>query len=252
MLYLASEHIDGGANRLCQRNNGLDYTDALRAVAVEDKPNTAKTQMEVLKNRRIVMAIDNEIIRAIRARRSTRKFTDRQISSEQLEALLDAAIWAPSGGNNQSWLFTAIQGKEVLEKLNTLVREGFQKWTPDDDYPGKLGAKEHSAREDYNFYYHAPTLIIASNKPNYENAMADCALALENIFLVAQSLGLGSCYINQLHWLRGDAGVREYLAELGIPREHTICSSAAIGFIGKESSAPPRKDGTINIVKPMA
>ena len=79
--------------------------------------------------------------------------------------------------------------------------------------------------------------------------MADCALALENIFLAAQSLGLGSCYINQLFWLRRDDGVREYLAELGIPREHVICSSAAVGFIEKESSAPPRKDGTINIVR---
>jgi nitroreductase len=195
------------------------------------------------------MAIDNEVLRAIRARRSTRSFTGEQISPEQLDILLDAAIWAPSGGNNQSWLFTAIQRKDLLEKLNALVREGFQRWTPDDDYPGKLGAKEHSAREGYNFYYPAPTLIIASNKPNYENAMADCALALENIFLAAQSIGLGSCYINQLHWLRGDAEIREFLFELGIPKEHTICSSAAIGFIDKETPAPPRKDGTINIVR---
>ena len=195
------------------------------------------------------MPIDNEVFRAIRARRSTRKYTDKQISSEQLDALLDAAIWAPSGGNNQSWLFTAIQRKDVLEKLNTLVREGFQRWIPDDDYPSKLAAKERSAREGYNFYHNAPILIIASNKPNYENAMADSALALENIFLAAQSLGLGSCYINQLHWLRDDEGVREYLFELGIPREHTICSSAAVGFIDTATPAPPRKDGTINIVR---
>jgi hypothetical protein len=56
---------------------------------------------------------------------------------------------------------------------------------PDDDYPGKHGVKEYAKRDDINFYQHAPTLIIASNKPNYENAMADCALALENIFLAA-------------------------------------------------------------------
>ena len=195
------------------------------------------------------MPIDNEVIHAIRNRRSTRRYNDEQISPEQLDALLEAAIWAPSGGNNQSWLFTAIQRREVLEELNTLVRNGFQRWIPDDDYPGKLGAKEHSAREGYNFYHHAPTLIIASNKPNYENAMADCALALENIFLAAQSLGLGSCYINQLHWLRDDEGVRGYLFKLGIPREHTICSSAVVGYIDKETPAPQRKDGTINIVR---
>lgn len=194
-------------------------------------------------------AINNEVLQFIRSRRSTRSFTDEQISSEQLDALLDAAIWAPSGGNNQSWLFTAIQNKQVLEKLNAIVREGFGRYIPDDDYPGKQGAKVSAKRDDFNFYYHAPTLIIASNKPNYENAMADCALALENIFITAQSLGLGSCYINQLHWLRDDDIVRQYLLELGIPREHTICASAVIGHIRKESIAPQRKDGTINIVK---
>lgn len=163
--------------------------------------------------------------------------------------MLNAAVWAPSGGNNQSWLFTAIQNRELLLKLNDLVREGFKYWIPDDDYPGKLAAKSASQKETYNFYYHAPTLVIASNKPNYENAMADCSLALENMFLTAQSLGLGSCYINQLHWLRNDAGVRKFLFELGIPKEHTICNTAAIGYIGKESNPPLRKAGTWNIIK---
>ncbi|MGB7566443.1 MAG: nitroreductase family protein [Chitinivibrionales bacterium] len=193
--------------------------------------------------------IHNAVIDCIHARRSTRHFQDRPIETEHLEALLDAAIWAPSGGNNQSWLFTAILNKDVLAKINGLLREGFKRWTPDDDYPSKLGVKAYAQREDAHFFHHAPALIIASNKPNYENAMADCSLALENIFLTAQSLGLGSCYINQLHWLRNDANVQDYLSELGIPKEHTICSTAAIGYIGKDSSAPARKEGTIHIIK---
>jgi nitroreductase len=195
------------------------------------------------------MSINNEILNCIHERRSTRRFTEKQISSEQLDTILDAAIWAPSGGNNQSWLFTAIQKKDVLLHLNELVREGFQHWIPDDDYPGKLAIKEHSQKEGYSFYREAPTIIIASNQRNYENAMADCAMALQNIFLAAQSLGLGSCYNNQLHWLRDDPSVREYLLELGIPKEHTICSSAAIGFIGAKSIAPIRKEGTIHIIR---
>jgi nitroreductase len=195
------------------------------------------------------MRLSNEVLQCIHERRSTRRFTDKQISPEQLDALLDAAIWAPSGGNSQSWLFTAIQKKDVLLHLNELVREGFQHWIPDDDYPGKLAIKEYSQKADYNFYREAPTLIIASNQPNYENAMADCSLALENIFLAAQSMGLGSCYINQLHWLRDDPDVRAYLFELGIPKEHTICSSAVIGFIAAESPAPTRKEGTIHIIR---
>ena len=193
--------------------------------------------------------IQNEVLNCILARRSTRNYQERQIDALQLDAILNAAIWAPSGGNNQTWLFTAIQNQEILIKLNELVKEGFQHWIPDDDYPGKLGAKAASEKLNYNFYYHAPTLIIASNRPGYENAIADCSLALENIFLVAQSFSLGSCYINQLHWLRNDPDLRDFLFELGIPREHTICSAAAIGYIGKASSPPPRKKDTIHIIR---
>lgn len=191
----------------------------------------------------------NEVLNCIHARRSTRSFQEKQIEPEQLDTLLDAAVWAPSGGNNQTWLFTAIQNREKLLKLNDLVKQGFQRWIPDDDYPGKIGAKAASQKEGFNFYYHAPTLIVASNRPNYENAMADCALALENIFLAAQSIGLGSCYINQLHWLRDDPDVREFLFDLGVPQEHTICSAAAIGYINRESAPPQRKEGTIQVVR---
>jgi len=195
------------------------------------------------------MTITNEVLACIAARRSTRKFTGEQISPEQLDALLNAAIWAPSGGNNQTWLFTAIQKEDVLQRLNELTREAFRHWIPDDDYPGKHRMKDAVEHDSYCFYHHAPTLIIASNRPHYENAMADCALALENIFLAAHSMKLGSCYINQLHWLRDDGGVRAYLAELGIPREHTICSAAAVGFIGAETPAQPRREGTIRIIR---
>lgn len=195
------------------------------------------------------MSIHNEVLDCIHNRRSTRQFTKAQIAPEQLETLLDAAIWAPSGGNSQSWLFTAIQKEEVLRRLNELVRAGFATWVPDDAYPAKLAAKARAAQPDFNFCYHAPTLIIASNVPNYENAMADCALGLGNLFLAAESLGLGSCYINQLHWLRDDPGLRAYLQELGIPKEHTICAAAAVGFIGAKSSVPARKDGTVHIIR---
>jgi len=193
----------------------------------------------------------NAVLDAIYARRSIRKFEEHQIEREQLLTLLEAATWAPSGGNNQSWLFTAIYNKDVLKHLNCVVREAFQRWTPDDDYPGKHSSKKRAKEdENFSFFHNAPALIIASNRPNYANAMADCALALENIFLTAQSLNLGSCYINHLHWLREDPPLREYLSTIGIPKEHVICSSAAIGYAEVKPSPPARKANTVHIISP--
>lgn len=52
--------------------------------------------------------MENEVIKAIRNRRSTRKYKDKQISEEELQTLLDAGIQAPSANNSQSWHFTVI------------------------------------------------------------------------------------------------------------------------------------------------
>jgi len=193
----------------------------------------------------------NDILDCILTRRSIRSYQETQVSEEDLNQILNAAVYAPSGSNSQTWLFTAIQNKSKLKKLNELLRQGFLEWQPgENEYPAKLGAKKRAENEDANFFYHAPTLIIASNVPNYANAMADCSAALQNIFLSAHSLGLGSCWINQLTWLNGCAKVREYLAELGIPKEHVICGAAAIGYHnGELPKAAARKKNTVHIVR---
>ena len=119
---------------------------------------------------------------------------------------------------------------------------------PQDAYRGKTKTVIRAQREDYSFFYNAPTLIIASNI-KYTNAMADCALALGNIFLAATSIGLGSCWINPIAWLTDDDIIREYLTTLGIPRDHVICGSAAIGYIdGEAPKAPRRKPDTVHII----
>lgn len=193
----------------------------------------------------------NSILDCILTRRSIRNYQETQVSEEDLNQILNAAVYAPSGSNSQTWLFTAIQNKSKLEKLNELLRRGFLEWQPgENEYPAKLGAKKRAENGDVNFFYHAPTLVIASNVPNYANAMADCSTALQNIFLSAHSLGLGSCWINQLTWLNGCAGVREYLTEFGIPKEHVICGAAALGYLnGQQPKAAARKENTIHIIR---
>lgn len=195
--------------------------------------------------------MDNEIISNIKTRRSIRKYQSRQISKADLNCILEAATFAPSGSNSQSWLFTAIQNEDILLELNEVVRKAFLNLElAEKEYPAKVSAKKSAVNPNYNFYYHAPTLIVASNIPDYANAMADCSAALQNIFLTANSLNLGSCWINQLRWLDTDPSVRNFLEKLGIPKEHTICGSAAIGWIdGNIPNPPARKPNTVNIIR---
>ena len=59
----------------------------------------------------------NQVLETIKTRRSIRAFTDRNISREDLELLTEAARYAPSGLNRQTWKFTVVQRPELLKKL---------------------------------------------------------------------------------------------------------------------------------------
>lgn len=193
----------------------------------------------------------NDVIENILTRRSIRKYTEQQIGEEDLKTILEAGKYAPSGSNSQTWHFTVIQNKQKLLKLNEYIRAAFQKIEVDENtYVSIRAGKTASKNEDYNFYYKAPTLIIVSNDVNYKNAMADCACALENMFLAANYLKLGSCWINQVTWLGNDETVRNFLTELGIPENYKVCGSMALGYIdGAVPAAKPRKENTVTIIR---
>ena len=193
--------------------------------------------------------MENSVLACIKSRRSIRRYKEDQISEDQLDLLLEAATWAPSGSNSQSWLFLALQNKGLLVELNTIIKKAFLTWTPDDDYPAKKRAVINSAKENFSFFHNAPTLIIAANVPGYQNGLADCTLALQNIFLMAQSIGLGTCWINQLRWLRDESTVREFLVTIGIPLEYEIFCSAVVGCPAHAPSPFARKEGRTLVVR---
>lgn len=124
--------------------------------------------------------MSNEVLENIKSRRSVRTYTERQVSAGDLNLILEAAAYAPSGMNFQTWHFTAIQDAAVLTELNEKIKGAFAK--SDDPH---LQERGHS--ETYCCYYHAPTLVIVSNEPTRWWASMDCACALQNIFLAAKS-----------------------------------------------------------------
>jgi nitroreductase len=184
-------------------------------------------------------------------RRSIRAYTAEQITDENLGAIIDAAIHAPSGSNSQSWHFTVLQNTEILRKLNESVRRAFANYeVTENTYRSLVGGKKAALNADYSFYYHAPTLIIATNDSSYPNAMADCSAALQNILLMAHALDLGACWINQLTWFCKEPEIRTYLTELGVPEHHTVCGCASVGYCaGNIPKLPPRKAGTVHFIK---
>ena len=120
----------------------------------------------------------NEVLSAIHARRSTREFTSQQISRADLETILEAGQWAPTGMGKQLWHFSAIHN---ADKCLTLAR---------------AVAEADNRGPNYNFYG-APCHIIVSYQRDEIHAFPDGAAAIQTMLLAAQSLGIATCWINQ-------------------------------------------------------
>ena len=165
----------------------------------------------------------NEVLETIKTRRSVRAYTAQAPETDDLVTILEAAKYAPNGMHLESWHFTAIQNAEKLEELNSRIKSAFAK--SDDKH-----LQERGHNKAYCCYYHAPVLVIVSNKPTQWWAGLDCACAMENIFLAAHSLGIGSVWINQLQGICDEPAIRRILTSFGVPSDHVVYGMAALGY----------------------
>ena len=186
----------------------------------------------------------NEVLNCIKMRRSTRKFKKEQIPDTELEAILESGRFAPSGGNSQSSHLIVIQNNQVLQELTGLVEQEFAKMELQEEmYKSIQASIRASQKGGYQFSYNAPTLVVVANRKGYGNAMADSACLLENMMLAAEALKLGSCWINQLHWLDENANIRAFLQRLGLGEDETVCGTLALGKKDAGDQEPLRRIG---------
>ena len=110
----------------------------------------------------------------IKNRRSMRKFTDEELSQDQVVALLKAALMSPSSKRSNPWQFVVVDNKETLQKLS-LCKE--------------MGAA---------FLKDAALAIVVMADPLASDVwIEDAAIASLMIQLQAEDMGLGSCWILQ-------------------------------------------------------
>lgn len=177
----------------------------------------------------------------IKSRRSTRKFKNTMVPNELIDQVVEAGRFAPSGGNSQSTHFIVIQKKEVLDNLALLAREAFAKMEIDENtYKSIVSSVTASRSGNYVFHYNCPVLIVTANKKDYGNNIADCACALENMMLMANSLDLGSVWINQLKWLNEEPSLLDAMRELGLEADERVYGALALGYADTADGMPNR------------
>ena len=181
-----------------------------------------------------------EAIEAILTRRSTRRYSEKMTERSLVEKVIEAGRYAPSGGNNQTTHFIVFTDEGILSDMAELVCNEFAKMEITDGMYQSLKNSINAAKKGgYVFHYGAPVFIVTANKKGYGNAIADSACALENMMIAANALDLGSCWINQLHWLDENDAVRSFMHKYGLEDDETITGGLILGY--SEAGVPIRE-----------
>jgi nitroreductase len=167
----------------------------------------------------------------VRKRRSIRHFLDRDVPDEMILKMLDAARWAPTGGNLQPWEFIIIRNKNNREKLVSATYIG---------YMAKTGKPQRWILE-------APVIIATcvnmkrafarygSGELTRTNVLMDGAAAIENLLLTAVDLGLAACWVSGFDQ-------EEMAAILKIPEGMKVLALIPVGYSDRIPGKPPRLD----------
>jgi len=150
----------------------------------------------------------------IMKRRSIRRYKRGSLTKEQIVKLLEAARWAPSAANRQPWHFIVVVDDELKEKL------------------------VHACRGQ-RFVGEAACVIVglADMERSPKWAIVDTTIALEHIVLVAEEMGLGTCWIGAFE----EDKVKN---PLGIPDRFKVVALLTVGFPDESPPPRPRRDLT--------
>jgi nitroreductase len=185
----------------------------------------------------------NEVLKIIRQRRTTRKFKSEQIKEQELQAILEAGLYAPSAHNDQSWNFTVIQNAELLKELNTQAKESAK------NFPDEM-IKKMANNERFNIFYGAPTIIVVSGRDSAIMPHIDCAAASENMLIAAEALDIGGCWNGIIAFLFNSEKGEEYRKRLNIPEGYTPYYAVVFGYKDvRITNAPARKENAVQYIK---
>jgi nitroreductase len=155
----------------------------------------------------------------IKTRRSTRKFKDKPVEQEKINALIEAALRSPSSRGINPWHFIVIEDKNFLETLSK--------------------AKPHGA----TFLKNAPLgIVVCGDKPQSDVWVEDASIASVFIHMAAHDLGLGSCWI-QIRKREHDSlkSADTYVKGLlEIPEHLMVESIIAIGYPDEIKKSHPK------------
>ncbi len=170
----------------------------------------------------------NEAMKTLYERRSIRRYQSKQITREELDAVVRAGVCAPSGKNRQSAIIVAVQDKATRDELS------------------RLNAAVLGTQSDP--FYGAPTVLVVLADANSPYAVEDGSLVLGNLMNAAKALGLGSCWINRAKEVFASDAGKALLKKWGVEGDWIGIGHCILGYPDEEPAMKTRKENYVTYV----
>ena len=156
------------------------------------------------------------MLNLLQKRRSIRRYTDKMLKKEDLTAILQAGLLAPTSCNKQSWEFILVEDKETLAALGN-CREPKQAFLPQA----------------------AAAIVVLGDTAKSDAWVEDASIALAFMQLQAESLGIGSCWVQiRNRQSNQNMSANAYVSELlAIPEPYEVLAILSLGYPAEERPA---------------
>ncbi|MCR4841667.1 MAG: nitroreductase family protein [Eubacterium sp.] len=186
----------------------------------------------------------------IRKRHSIRKYTNEQISREDLDKILEAGNFAPNAGGGQRSMIVAVHNSELARRLGIMNMSKFNRGKLIGSYVSK---EQPSVIDDPTMkdgFYGAPTVVAIFGQANFLFKTADAFCIAENMVLQATELGISSCIVSRGEETFDSVEGHALMAEWGVPEDYECQGFVILGYIdGEEPAFKPRKPGRVKVIE---
>ena len=170
----------------------------------------------------------NEVLEAIKNRRSIRRFKPDMIEQEKINQIVEAGLYAASGMNRQPVKILVIKNKEIRDKLSA-QKQKIDGW-----------------RDGNDPFYGAPVVLVVIANKDEGTYIYDGSLVMGNLMLAAHAVGIGSCWIHRAKEAFELPEYKDFLKSLGIEGNWEGIGHCILGYPdGPEPKAPSRKENRV-------
>ncbi len=143
-----------------------------------------------------------EFLEIIHKRRSVRVYKSGKVTDQQLETILEAARWAPSGANTQPWEFVVTRDREKMKKVRQIYSEEWKRRKLEDpihykglkkDYVGDVSVLVLVCGDPRTMGVYLTTRQPGDREKLFQVSVAN---AVEHLMLMAASMGLGTVWVS--------------------------------------------------------